>query len=101
MLFRISVVASLAALVVASPVAEAAGPLVVERSTTPGSFPANLARRFQSTVGLLRSRSAVKAAAVEEKRSVSDELVHMIKGEFGTLSSCRSSKAHRLLCCQI
>ncbi|ORY90772.1 hypothetical protein BCR35DRAFT_328533 [Leucosporidium creatinivorum] len=75
MLCRLSVLALCAA-----SLAAAAPSDVVERDVSPvAAFPANLARRFSSTVGLLRSRGRAEAAPVVE-RSISDELVAMLKG---------------------
>lgn len=54
------------------------------------AFPANLARRFTSTVGLLRSRSGPKGVS-GAKRSISDELVAMVKGEQAVLH-CRDAQ---------
>lgn len=80
MLCRLSILALCATSLAAAAPSDAA--VVVERDISPvAAFPANLARRFSSTVGLLRSRGRAEAAPVVE-RSISDELVAMLKGAF-------------------
>lgn len=91
MLCRLSLLALCATTLAA---ASSDSPVVVERDmSSVAAFPANLARRFTSTVGFLRSRGRafIKDAPVE--RSISDELVSMLKGasslifELGKISS--------------
>ena len=79
MLCRLSVLAICATTLAA---ASSDSPEVVLRDLSPvAAFPANLARRFTSTVGFLRSRGrAFVRDDAPVERSISDELVAMLKG---------------------
>ncbi|GAA5912017.1 hypothetical protein JCM6882_002008 [Rhodosporidiobolus microsporus] len=81
--------ATLVVLVAASP-----APAPVDADTSPAGFQLDLSRRFSSTVALLKSRGPTKTskAGIARKRSVSEELLAMLKSAATILSP--SASAH-------
>lgn len=99
MLCRLSLLAICATTLAA---ASSDSAVVVERGLSPvAAFPANLARRFTSTVGFLRSRGRafVKDDEAIVQRSISDELVAMLKGASSLGPHPRFGRSSGLILC--